>query len=253
MASDGCLPPLSSGGCEFRVLALHLDGWSFSSVASAVAATPALAPMPSGGVRLELRLLPSALSLSGGEAMVGGLLLRDLASTLHELPERFHLVELRLHGRFAIFDVRPLGGDVGDLGASCVRVRELVLALVADPHSSLYSAEVGRAVDRLGGVWAHDANGVVHPLPMPSREWARLTLLAEGVRQASTHEVGMGALLALSFALALVARLRSRSPPGQPEGQPGQRSGGGGGKGSTARYTKGLPSDDDDNDAQMTP
>ena len=79
------IPQLSCpGGCEFRVQALHLDGWAFSSVASAVVATPTLAPPAVGAIRLEVRLLPSALTQSGGVDMLGGLLLRDIAAATRE-------------------------------------------------------------------------------------------------------------------------------------------------------------------------
>lgn len=140
------IPQLSCpSGCEFRVQALHVQGWSFSSIASPIAATPALPLAAPGAVRLELRLRHDVSLLAGGAEMVGPLLLSEMAAALRVEVERLQLVELRLGGEYVVFDVAP--PDLFEGGVPSSRLQELAVALVADPHSNLHSGEVGRATD----------------------------------------------------------------------------------------------------------
>ena len=102
------------------------------------------------------------------------------------------------------------------------RMRQLLLALVADPHSRLYSSgEVSRAIDPTAGVSLIDAEGVARALPMPSAEVAKLTLIAEHSRHLSAREWMAGGLVLLAFIVCLARR---------PCGGGGRGGGGGGGR-----------------------
>ena len=229
------LPRLACpSGCEFKVQALHIEGWVFASVASRVVSTPLLPQAPRGAIRLEVQLDAGAPAAAGGVAMLGALFIRELAAALHEPEDRLHLVELRLDGQYVIFDVLPLSGtkaaehpgtdedfslpfsaigtNAEHMSASgaaltpghddVAYILKVILALVADPHSTLYSSDISRTIQRHAGVTQIFADGRARALPMPSREVARLTLLAERSRQADAHEIALAAVAAVAVALA---------------------------------------------------
>ena len=210
------------GGCEFQVHTLHIAGWSYASAASAVAATPALAPPDLGALRVQLRLTADAARLAGGTSMVGALLVRDAAAALHAPEERVQLAELRLGAQYAIMDLLEAvpGSSIAvstglEDSASVEHLRDVLVALVADSGSALYSGEVSRAVDAAGGISVVDEDGRARSLPMPSWEAARLTLLQDRLRRMSAHD-WIYVLVAVGAALGAVWLLWSaRSRPGE--------------------------------------
>jgi hypothetical protein len=176
------------GGCEFRVQPMHIIGWSFPSVTSAVAATPALTPPAPGAARIQIRLTAGAAKLAHGASLVGPTLVRDLAHVLREPEDRLQLVELRLAAEYAVIDIFDATTDGDDSSASTSRLIQLLLALVADTGSELYSGMVSRAIDPAEGVSTIDEDGRARALVLPSREVARITLMAEHSKQMSAHE-----------------------------------------------------------------
>jgi len=220
------------GGCEFKLQPLHISGWEYLSAASSVTATPALKPPVAGAVRLQLRL---GFRSTEDASLLGALFVADLAAALGASESRISLVETRLRGEYVIFDLLPneaeaaaahatraaaslssptervaaeserdlvvaAGFDSVDMPA--VFLRKLVLALVADGGSRLYSGDVTRAVDAAAGVrqLLSSSSGATRLLPLPSAEAARLLLLKTQATQALSLHVA----LELAGAIALV-------------------------------------------------
>jgi hypothetical protein len=218
------------GGCEFKLQPLHIDGWQFLSAASAVAATPSLRPPSPAAIRLQLRLS----SRSTDDAiLLGALFVADLAAALGVSEARLGLVETRLRGEFIVFDLLPNGAEAAAAAASraaaalaspaeraaaaaaaeagyetgdgdepAAFLRRLLLCLVADGGSRLYSGDVTRAVDATAGVLQllDSPAGASRMLPLPSAEAARLLLL----RNTASHALSLHLLLELAGAGALL-------------------------------------------------
>jgi len=270
------------GGCEFKLQPLHIAGWEHLSAASHVAATPQLKSPAPAAIRLQMRLASHPLE---DEELLGAVFIADLASCLEAPEVRLSLVELRLGGEFAIFDLLPTDAEEAEAltavsshgspysshtervaaaaaaeehaeaarahantgGIAAAQLSKLVLALVGDGGSCLYSGQATAAVDADAGVWelVSASSGEMRRLPLPSAEAARLTLVHAHLAQSlSLHLVfELITLAALLLAVALGWRSRRRW-------QMGCFSRGG-------QYSKALPSavddDDDDDDARRPP
>ena len=117
---------------------------------------------------------------------------------------RLSLVELRLDGEYLVFDLLPperltvhgnthLGSRLEGALSSAARppgpssaeqspavsvehLQQLLLALVADSSSPLYSGECTQQTDISAGVWAVPSSGLLRNLQLPSAEAARAIL-----------------------------------------------------------------------------